>query len=107
MLAGRPWSEWIETYGRSHTHPFNQMLHLFGIPMIVLSVPLALGAGFSRDLGPAALGLFLLGWTLQFAGHAIERKPPEFLGDPRYLLVGVRWWWFKVRSRFDQPKSDT
>jgi uncharacterized membrane protein YGL010W len=99
MLAGRPWSAWIEDYGRSHMHPLNQRLHLVGIPLIVLSLPLALGAWFSRLLGPVALVLFLLGWALQFIGHAIERRPPEFLRDPRYLLVGVRWWCFKIGNR--------
>jgi uncharacterized membrane protein YGL010W len=99
MLAGRPWAEWVEGYGRSHTHPLNQLLHLVGIPMIVLSLPAALAAAFLPGWGPVAVGLFLLGWALQFAGHAIERKPPEFLRDPRFLLVGLRWWWHKLQAR--------
>lgn len=97
MLAGRPWSDWVETYGRSHTHPLNQALHLVGIPMIVLALGLAGLAVLKPVLATPALGLFVLGWILQFAGHAIEGQPPEFLRDPRYLLVGLRWWWSKVR----------
>lgn len=97
MLAGRPWQELVASYGRSHGHPLNQRLHLVGIPLIVLSLPLALAALLVPALLPPALTLFVLGWLLQFAGHAIEGKPPEFLQDPRYLLVGVRWWWSKVR----------
>lgn len=99
MLAGRPWSAWIDDYGRSHTQPLNQLLHLLGIPLIVFSLPLALAAWWTRWLGALALGLFLLGWALQFLGHAIERRPPEFLRDPRFLLVGVRWWCSKMRDR--------
>jgi uncharacterized membrane protein YGL010W len=105
MLAGRPWSDWVRDYGRSHTHPLNQSLHLVGIPLIVLSLVLACGAGILPTLGLAALVLFLLGWTLQFAGHAIERKPPEFLRDPRFLLVGLRWWWSKTLARAEDQRS--
>ncbi len=96
MLAGRPWSAWIDDYSRSHTHPWNQRLHLLGIPLIVVSLPLALAAFVVRGLAPVALGLFLLGWALQFIGHGIERRPPEFFRDPRFLLVGLRWWVAKV-----------
>lgn len=103
MLAGRPWSEWIEAYGRSHTHPLNQVLHLVGIPLIVLSLPMALGAGISRPLGVLALVLFVLGWALQFIGHAIEGRAPEFVRDPRFLLVGLRWWFAKVEDSLAAP----
>lgn len=103
MLAGRSWGEWIEAYSRSHTHPLNQLLHLVGIPMIVLSLPIALGAVFSRSLGVVALVLFALGWALQFIGHAIERRSPEFLRDPRFLLVGLRWWFTKLGGSLAAP----
>jgi len=96
MLAGRPWSAWIEEYGRSHTDPWNQLLHLLGIPLIAISLPLALATMVVSWLGPLALVLFLLGWVLQFIGHGIERRPPEFFRDPRFLLVGLRWWVAKV-----------
>ncbi len=46
-----------------------------------------------------ALVLFLLGWTLQFIGHAFERKEPEFFHDWRFLFVGVRWWWAKIHGK--------
>ena len=101
MLAGRPWSEWVERYGRSYTHPLNRALHLVGIPLILLALPLACGAVLQPRLAGVALLLFLVGWALQFAGHAVEGKPPEFLQDPRFLLVGLRWWWLKW-----QPGND-
>ena len=43
--------------------------------------------------------LFVLGWVLQFVGHAVEGKPPEFFKDPRFLLVGLRWWLAKMRGK--------
>ena len=32
-------------------------------------------------------------------GHGFEGKPPEFLKDPRFLFVGLRWWFAKVRGK--------
>jgi len=43
--------------------------------------------------------LFAGGWALQFIGHAFEGKPPEFLKDWRFLFVGLRWWFAKIRGR--------
>jgi len=43
--------------------------------------------------------MFVLGWILQFVGHAVEGKPPEFLHDWRFLFVGLRWWVAKMRGR--------
>jgi uncharacterized membrane protein YGL010W len=43
--------------------------------------------------------VFVVGWALQFAGHAIEGKPPEFLKDWRFLLVGTQWWAAKMRGK--------
>jgi uncharacterized membrane protein YGL010W len=43
-----------------------------------------------------APGLFVFGWILQFIGHALERKEPEFFHHWRFLLAGLRWWWAKI-----------
>jgi len=45
------------------------------------------------------MAFFLLGWALQFIGHAFEHKEPEFFHDWRFLFVGVRWWWAKIHGR--------
>jgi uncharacterized membrane protein YGL010W len=92
MLGGRSWDSWIAEYSESHQHPLNRLTHTFGIPIIMLSLPL-LAAGI---VWHAALWV---GWTLQFIGHAIEGKPPEFLKDWRFLLVGSRWWLAKMRGK--------
>jgi uncharacterized membrane protein YGL010W len=99
MLGGRSWDEWIARYGQSHRHPVNLFCHTVGIPLIVLSLPLFVVAIFVPGLWPLALALFLLGWTFQFIGHAVERRPPEFFHDWRFLFVGLRWWVAKVRGR--------
>ena len=99
MLKGRSWDDWIAQYAQSHQNPWNRLTHTFGIPMIVVSIALALLALVWPGLWPWAAGLFVLGWVLQFIGHAIEGKPPEFFKDWRFLLVGTRWWWKKVTGR--------
>jgi len=99
MLGNRPMAQWIARYEQSHQHPVNRLCHTFGIPLIALSLVLFLAAIVIEGLWPFALGLFVLGWIFQFVGHFIEGKPPEFVHDWRFLLVGLRWWLAKVRGR--------
>ena len=72
-----------------------------------LSVPLAAGMALIIGLmvaGHLALrhlnwlplwqvcvGLFVLGWIAQFAGHKIEGKKPSFFKDIQFLLIGPLW----------------
>jgi len=99
MLGNRPLEEWIEQYGRSHQHPVNRACHTLGIPLIAVSVILFVAAIFVSGLWMWGLALFVLGWILQFVGHAFEGKPPEFFSDWRFLFVGLRWWVAKLRGR--------
>lgn len=99
MLGGRTNDQWIAQYAASHQHPVNRACHTFGIPLIALSIFLFIASLASHRLWTYALALFLTGWTLQFIGHAFERKQPEFFHDWRFLFVGLRWWWAKVRGR--------
>ena len=98
MLGGRSWDSWISEYSQSHQHPLNRLAHTFGIPMIMVSLPMMLAGIFWRPALWFGVGLFGVGWALQFLGHAIEGKPPEFLSDWRFLLVGSRWWAAKMRG---------
>jgi uncharacterized membrane protein YGL010W len=98
-FAGRPWNEWIGQYERSHRHPVNRLCHTVGIPLVAVSLPLFVAALVVPGLWPVPAALFVVGWLLQFAGHAAERKPPEFFHDWRFLFVGLRWWLAKVRGR--------
>ena len=99
MLGGKPMEDWVAQYQTSHQNRINQITHTFGIPMIVLSIVLALGGLFVDGLFAWAAGLFIAGWALQFIGHAFEGKPPEFFSDWRFLLVGTRWWFKKVTGK--------
>lgn len=105
MLGNKPMTQWVEEYGHSHQHPVNRVCHTFGIPMIFVSVLAGLGGLIAQLAGAApapmvwmiAGGLFVAGWILQFIGHAVEGKPPEFFKDWRFLFVGLRWWLAKMR----------
>ena len=99
MPAHRTSEEWIAEYATSHTHPVNRACHTVGIPMIALSVGLAIAGFVAHGLWRWALALFVVGWIFQFVGHWYEKKPPEFLKDWRFLFVGLRWWFAKVRGR--------
>ena len=99
MLGGRTSEEWVAQYAQSHQHPVNRFCHTIGIPMIVVSILILLTSIVWNSLWPWGLGLFVLGWIFQFVGHAVERKPPEFFHDWRFLFVGLRWWFAKVRGR--------
>jgi uncharacterized membrane protein YGL010W len=99
MMGGRSSEEWVAQYAESHQHPVNRMCHTFGIPLIAASLPLFVAAVWVPGLWPAPTVMFVAGWALQFIGHAYEGKPPEFFKDWRFLLVGLRWWFAKVRGR--------
>ena len=97
LTGDKTWDQWIEEYSRSHRHPVNRVCHLFGIPIIALSLVLIPVAILVRSVWPFVAALFFLGWVLQFAGHIFERKLPEFFHDWRFLFVGLRWWVTKFK----------
>jgi len=99
MLGSKPMAQWIAEYARSHQHPVNRLCHTVGIPTIVLSVPLFAVATLVPGFWPVPSALFVGGWALQFLGHWVEGKPPEFFHDWRFLFVGLRWWIAKLRGR--------
>lgn len=98
MLGGKTWDEWINEYSESHEHPVNRLTHKIGIPMIAVSILLVPFAFFITGFWKIPLALFVIGWIFQFVGHAFEGKPPEFFKDWRFLLVGLRWWFKKIRG---------
>lgn len=100
MPGNRSPEEWLSLYAQSHQHPFNRLCHTVGIPLIAVSIPLgAVVIACFPGWWPLPAGLFTVGWLLQFLGHAVEGKPPEFFRDWRFLFVGLRWWVHKIRGR--------
>lgn len=80
----------IEEYELSHVDPRNRLCHLVGIPMILVSLPVLI---FWPWVGFA---LFTVGWIFQLVGHFFEKKKPAFTSNPKFLWVGVKWWWGEV-----------
>ena len=78
MLGNKPMRQWLVQYGESHQHPVNRLCHIFGIPMIAVSLPLFVVTIFVHGIWPVPVALFVIGWTFQFVGHLVEGKPPEF-----------------------------
>ncbi len=97
----------LESYKANHTHPVNRVLHTLGIPMIVVAVVWFLVECLQGAFPhwPWILGLFVLGWVLQFIGHAFEKKWPSFFESPLYLLIGPIWWLLKILGRQDKKKK--
>jgi uncharacterized membrane protein YGL010W len=88
-------------YQKRHSDPLNQLCHLFGVPMIAASIPLA-----ATVVGlPLAAVLFTAGWGFQFTGHFFEKKAPAFLSDRRQHLVGALWWLSKVGVRVEPAET--
>ncbi len=88
---------YLEQYRQSHQNPVNRFLHTFGIPMVVISVLLVF---WNWRWG---LSLFVLGWIVQFVGHAFEGKPPAFFSNPLYLIIGPVWWAKKLFGKGPKP----
>lgn len=101
MLGGKTWDEWIAEYSHGHQNKINQLTHKIGIPMIAASILLLPVALLIAGFWKIPLALFIIGWILQFVGHYFEGKPPEFFKDKRFLLVGLRWWFAKIRGKTD------
>ena len=80
-------------------------MHLYGLvaaPFVALLLGLSAtdtANALVREKSSWIQAAFLVGWALQFIGHAFEGKQPEFFHDWRFLFVGVRWWWAKMRGR--------
>jgi uncharacterized membrane protein YGL010W len=94
---------------------FYFMLDLrFGLAMTVFN-GLALWAGMRIAAQTTSMwlalgiGLFVVGWIIQFVGHAFEGRKPAFFDDLRGLLVGplfiVAEWGFLLGFRDDLRKT--
>jgi uncharacterized membrane protein YGL010W len=64
MLGGRTNEQWIAQYASTHTHSVNRICHTLGIPLIVLSLALAVAGIFYHPLWIYAGSLFVLGLDL-------------------------------------------
>jgi signal transduction histidine kinase/CheY-like chemotaxis protein len=92
LLSHRDWEAWLASYELDHRDARNRACHLYGIPIVASSFGCAALTFAEPRLALVAAPLFVAGWTLQVVGHRFEGAAPSFLRDPRYLVVGLRWW---------------
>ena len=71
-----------EEYAAQHKTRLNRRLHLYGRTARIVALPLAF---YDWRI---AIGLFVLGYLVQFLGHAIEGTSPSFFRNPKHLLLG-------------------
>ncbi len=71
-----------QEYSEQHQTKINRRLHVIGRVIRVIALPVAF---YNWKI---AIGLFVLGYLIQFLGHAIEGTSPSFFRNPKHLLIG-------------------
>jgi uncharacterized membrane protein YGL010W len=78
----RPLRKILRNWRERHQHPFNFWIHLLGIPMSVAGVVLLI----SGERWYWGVGLFVVGYLLQYLGHLIEGNDMGELAGIKRLL---------------------
>src|SRR5882757_5233402 len=91
----RPLRRILRNWRERHQDPFNFWIHLLGIPMSVLGVILLFVLPWEQWY--VGVGLFVLGYVLQYVGHCVEGNDlgewagiKRLLGLP-YVGIAPRW----------------
>jgi hypothetical protein len=99
MLGGRSYDELRAQFISAHQNRWNRLLHLIGIPTLVVSGLLWGAALVVPGLWVWPAVMMPLGFACQFLGHTIEGNRPEVFEDWRFFFVGMAWWVDLVRGR--------
>jgi uncharacterized membrane protein YGL010W len=100
----------LQLYRQEHSALGCNLTHMFGIPIIVVSLPMLI---CNWQLG---LAMFVMGWILQFVGHYFfQKNRPAFLqarGDPWIYAVGLvfvseEWSKLLTGKRLVEPEEPT
>jgi uncharacterized membrane protein YGL010W len=73
------------------------------IAFIVLLMMTQALATLPWPLWLTSLVIFVLAWTGQFIGHALEGRRPSFFKDLQFLLIGPLWLLAAAYRRFSLP----
>lgn len=88
--------KYIDNYPAFHSNRTNQILHLVGIPTIIIGIVLPLAT--AHLIG--GIALILLGSLALYIGHRIEGNRPALLQNPLYILAAPVWYFNKIVRRF-------
>ncbi len=89
-----------EEYSEQHQTKLNRRLHLYGRIIRAAAIPVAF---FNWK---TAIGLFVLGYLIQFLGHAIEGTSPSFFRNPKHLIIGTLSYIVKDPEKAKTSKID-
>lgn len=78
------WTREFALYLYEHRHPLNRMTHMVGVPIILVSLGLAI---WWQSWSLLVAGQ-VVGWAIQVAGHRIEGNRPALLKRPISFLMG-------------------
>jgi uncharacterized membrane protein YGL010W len=78
-------------YKLSPTLSYGMLLVVFGFSAIIVALEKLHTNENWPPMWQICLGLFVISWIGQFAGHKIEGKKPSFLDDIKFLLIGPIW----------------
>lgn len=82
-------------YRQEHRTLGCRLTHMFGVPLILTTLPALIFWGWI-----CAAGCFVFGWFLQFLGHFVwEKNKPVLFSDPKnpltyfyaVIFVGEEW----------------
>lgn len=84
LLERKPLRRALRNWRQRHQHPFNFGIHLLGIPLAVIGVVVFFS--YSWEDWYWGVGLFVLGYVLQWLGHLVEGNDlGEWAGIKRLL----------------------
>jgi uncharacterized membrane protein YGL010W len=74
--------------------------------LLVFATLLAITYGLAQLPWPlwlTSIVIFVIAWTGQFIGHAVEGRRPSFFKDLQFLLIGPLWLLAAAYRRFSVP----
>jgi len=93
---------WLDNWLSRHRNPTSFWLHMVGIPLTIVALPLA-GVQLARDqwdLWWRPVGLIVVGYLLQWLGHRIE-------GNTMGELILIKKWrgkpYVAISPRYARP----
>ena len=84
LIRRRPVRRILRNWRERHQVPFNFWIHLIGIPMTLVGIGLLFALPWNEWYW--GVGVFILGYVLQFIGHCVEGNDMgEWAGIKRLL----------------------